>query len=77
MACFSIFLFLSLAAVKRLAELVDMKKKKLKMAGRGYNKDDLSIISMIASAGFISILIVGLYINSPQILTIYYNAWTV
>mgnify|MGYP001241087911 CR=1 FL=1 len=76
---FSIFLFLSLAAVKRLAELVDIKKrKKFKIAGRGYNKDDLSIISMIAvSAGFISILIVGLYINSPQILTIYYNTWTV
>ena len=43
---FSIFFFLSLAAVKRQAELVDNAKQgKLEASGRGYHVDDLPIIS--------------------------------
>ena len=75
---FSIFIFLSLAAVKRMAELVDLKKrKKIIIPGRGYNINDLGIVSMIAvSSGFLSILIIGLYTNSPQVLDLYSNPWT-
>ena len=75
---FSIFLFLSLAAVKRQSELVDLKNRgKIKIIGREYQANDLPIISMIAiSAGFISVLIAGLYINSPDVLALYSKPWT-
>ena len=55
----AIFIFLSLAAVKRQAELVDLGKRgNLKIAGRSYSADDLPIVSIVALiAGFISILI--------------------
>ena len=39
--------------------------------------NDLPIISMIAiSAGFVSVLLAGLYINSPDVLTLYSKPWT-
>lgn len=70
---FSIFFFLSLAAVKRQAELIDTQKRgKLGATGRGYVVDDLPIISQVAtSAGFVSILVMALYVNSPKVLSLY------
>ena len=70
---FSIFIFLSLAAVKRQAELVDLnKREQLQIVGRGYHVDDLPIVSMIAaSTGFMSVLVIALYINSPEVLALY------
>lgn len=70
---FALFFFLSLAAVKRQAELVDIKKRNTFVAeGRGYDIHDLPIISMFAvSAGYISVLIMCLYINSPEVQLLY------
>lgn len=70
---FSVFFFLSLAAVKRQAELIDSEKRgNLKANGRGYHVDDLPIISMIAiSAGYASVLVLILYVNSPEVLRLY------
>ena len=70
---FSLFLFFSLAAVKRQAELVNMDKRgELIAAGRGYQVDDLPIVSNIAiSAGFLSVLVLALYINSPSVFELY------
>lgn len=70
---FSLFLFLSLAAVKRQAELVDnVKQGKLQATGRGYHVDDLPIISMIAvSAGYVAVLVMALYVNSPSVMELY------
>ena len=70
---FSIFFFLSLAAVKRQAELVDsVQQGKLKASGRGYHVDDLSIISMISiSAGYVAVLVLALYVNSPMVTELY------
>ena len=70
---FSIFFFLSLAAVKRQAELVDnVKQGKLKASGRGYHVDDLPIISMISiSAGYVAVLVMALYVNSPAVIQLY------
>lgn len=70
---FSIFFFLSLAAVKRQAELVDnVKQGKLKATGRGYHVDDLPIISMISiSAGYVAVLVMALYVNSPAVIELY------
>lgn len=70
---FSIFFFLSLAAVKRQIELVDnTKQQKLTVYGRGYHVDDLPIISMISiSAGYVAVLVMALYVNSPDVIELY------
>lgn len=70
---FSVFFFLSLAAVKRQAELVDSARQgKLKATGRGYHIDDLPIISMISiSAGYVAVLVLVLYVNSPAVTKLY------
>lgn len=70
---FSVFFFLSLAAVKRQAELIDSAERgQLTASGRGYHVDDLPIISMIAiSAGYVSVLVMTLYVNSPAVLPLY------
>ena len=70
---FAIFLFLSLAAVKRQAELIDTTDRgEVLTPGRGYETGDLPIISMIAlSAGYISVLVLMLYVNGPSVLTLY------
>jgi len=70
---FSIFFFFSLAAVKRQAELVDSaRRKQLTARGRGYHVDDLPMISMIAIAsGYVSVLVLALYVNSPAVAALY------
>ncbi len=70
---FSLFFFLSLAAVKRQAELVDSAQRgKLKTSGRAYHVDDLPIIGMIGLAsGYVSVLVLALYVNSPEMLRLY------
>ena len=66
MLAFSVFLFLSLAAVKRQAELVEGKEKDIeKLAGRGYEPGDLPIVEMMAmAAGYNAVLVMALYIFS-------------
>jgi 4-hydroxybenzoate polyprenyltransferase/phosphoserine phosphatase len=70
---FSVFFFLSLAAVKRQAELTDIAARgNLKADGRGYHVDDLPIISMIAiGAGYVAVLVMALYVNSPAVIALY------
>ena len=70
---FSMFLFLSLAAVKRQAELVDMLAEgKGGRAGRGYVPEDLPVIrSMALAAGYAAVLVFALYISSDQVTVLY------
>jgi len=70
---FSIFIFLSLAIVKRYAELLVMKQQgKLKAKGRGYQVEDLSLLqSLGASSGYLSVLVLGLYLDTPYIARMY------
>lgn len=70
---FSIFLFLSLAAVKRQAELVDvMKSGRLSASGRGYHAEDLPIVTMMAiAAGYVSVLVMALYLDSMAVGELY------
>lgn len=70
---FSVFLFLSLAFVKRYAELDALRRAgRLKAAGRGYCVDDLSVLqSLGVGAGYLSVLVLALYINSPAIAELY------
>lgn len=73
---FSIFFFFSLASVKRQAELVDgLRSGKTKVGGRGYEVDDLPIISAMAIAsGFLSVLVLALYLTSPEVGALYANS---
>lgn len=70
---FSIFLFLSLAAVKRQAELVsDRARGRDGAAGRSYVVDDLPIVAMMAlSAGYVSVVVMALYLNSQAMQQLY------
>ena len=77
---FCIFLFFALAAIKRQAELIDcMASGEATARGRGYHVDDSPIVAnMAASAGYVSVLVMALYINSPAVLTLYtqpYALW--
>lgn len=70
---FSMFLFLSLAMVKRYSEMDSMVKLGLGQAeGRGYLTADMPVLQSIGvSAGFLSVLVMALYINSPEVGRIY------
>jgi len=70
---FSVFLFFSLALVKRYAELDAMQRQgKLKAAGRGYHIDDLPMLhSLGAASGYLCVLVLALYINSPAVEPLY------
>lgn len=70
---FSLFIFFSLAAVKRQAELVDaVKAGKLKIVGRGYHPEDLELVSQMATAsGLVSVLVITLYLSSDAVTAIY------
>jgi 4-hydroxybenzoate polyprenyltransferase/phosphoserine phosphatase len=71
---FSVFLFLSLAFVKRFAELDSLRRRQLlRAAGRGYHVEDLALLqSLGTSAGYLSVLVLALYINSPEIESLYH-----
>lgn len=70
---FSMFIFFSLAAVKRQAELVDsVAAGKEQTSGRGYLAGDLPLIAGMATAsGYVSVLVLALYVNSPDVLELY------
>ena len=69
---FSMFLFLSLAAVKRQAELVDLENTGRESLGRAYLVEDLPIIrAMAMSAGHAAVLVLALYISSDDVQQLY------
>ena len=75
MLLFSVFLFLSLAFVKRFAELDALRRQqRLNAVGRGYIVGDLTILQSLGSAaGYLSVLVLALYINSPEIQSLYHQ----
>ncbi len=72
---FSVFLFLSLAFVKRFAELDALQRQqRLRAVGRGYHVEDLSALQTLgSSAGYMSVMVLALYINSPEIQALYHR----
>jgi 4-hydroxybenzoate polyprenyltransferase len=64
---FSMFLFLSLAVVKRYSEmLITLSQDKQYAAGRGYSVQDMPVIlSLGIGAGIAAIVVLALYINDP------------
>lgn len=70
---FSIFFFFSLAAVKRQAELVDLINRDTDaVERRGYHRDDAILIAAMAIAsGYVSVLVMALYIRTPYVEALY------
>jgi len=69
----SIFLFLSLALVKRCAELEEaVDAHQAPVPGRGYRPRDLPTLrSMGMTSGFMAVLVLTLYIDSPNSQVLY------
>lgn len=72
---FSIFIFLSLALVKRYAELDNLRLAgKINVVGRGYNTNDMpTLFSLGTTSGYLSVLVLALYINSTEINSQYHH----
>jgi len=74
MLAFSMFIFLSLALVKRYTELSEARSagNPEKARGRGYYPDDLEMISSLgAAAGYISVMVLALYIQDEATISLY------
>jgi 4-hydroxybenzoate polyprenyltransferase len=73
---FSTFIFLRLALIKRYSEIraIDTSDSINTVAGRGYLRSDLGLLSQFGIAsGYISVLVFSLYINSEKVLQLYTN----
>jgi 4-hydroxybenzoate polyprenyltransferase len=72
---FSMFIFLSLALVKRYVELSDARETeggKPVAAGRGYVARDLELVASLGTgSGFLAALVLALYVNNPQVTGLY------
>lgn len=71
---FSMFIFLSLALVKRYAELHDarLKGKSGKTRGRGYYPSDLEMLSSLgAASGYLSVMVMALYLHDSSTAMMY------
>jgi len=70
---FSIFIFLSLAFVKRYAELlVQSSEGKNSAHGRGYLVTDAPLLQALGvSSGYISTLVIALYLRSENVMSLY------
>ncbi len=70
---FSVFLFLSLGFSKRSAEIrASRRSGKSKLAGRAYRKSDFFQINQFGvTSGFVSSLVLALYVGSDQVLRLY------
>lgn len=64
---FSMFIFTSLALLKRCTELVALREAGRREAeGRGYHLDDLPLLRAVgAGAGLVAVLVLALYVDSP------------
>jgi hypothetical protein len=70
---FSMFLFLSLAFLKRYAELSELQGgKEERIEKRGYQRGDREWLgSMGGASGYLSVLVLALYVNSEQVVALY------
>jgi 4-hydroxybenzoate polyprenyltransferase len=75
---FSLFGFMSLALMKRYSELYSVKEAGLHQAhGRGYAIGDLPMIGAIGvGSGLLAVLVLALYITSPDTSRLYSNPQT-
>lgn len=66
---FSMFLFLSLAIIKRYSELLKLKNKgEASIQGRGYESNDVELLASLGgSSGYVAVLVLALYLNSTEV----------
>jgi hypothetical protein len=73
MISFSIFMFFSLGAIKRSIEISTSVSNEI--PGRPYIKQDLLTINVAGIAsGLLSVLMLALYIQSPEVVNVYYKS---
>ncbi len=71
---FTFLLFLSLAAVKRFVEVARTDDDGVVVPGRGYFSGDLQLLSELGTgSGIASVVVLGLYSNSEQVVALYRN----
>lgn len=70
---FSVFIFTSLAFAKRYSELHNLRKSNKEASrGRGYFASDLEQLANFGTAGgYIAVMVLALYINSPEVKGLY------
>lgn len=70
---FSMFIFLSLALMKRFQELQAVRQQNgHEVKGRGYTAADLELVTTLGLvSGFIAVLVLALYVNSEQVVKLY------
>jgi 4-hydroxybenzoate polyprenyltransferase len=70
---FSMFIFLSLALMKRFRELQGLRQQnKTDVHGRGYRANDLELVATLGLvSGHLAVLVLALYVNSPQVVGLY------
>jgi 4-hydroxybenzoate polyprenyltransferase len=70
---FSLFLFLSLAFAKRFTEIRLIRSTPdNKLKGRGYVGSDAELVSsMGVGSGFLSVLVLAMYISHPSVTSLY------
>jgi 4-hydroxybenzoate polyprenyltransferase len=73
---FSLFFFLSLAFVKRYAELLGVQAtQRERLERRGYEVGDLGLVeTMGTTAGYLSVLVLALYVNGAAATGLYRDA---
>lgn len=80
MLAFSMFLFLSLALVKRYAELRESRSKGQteQARGRGYYPGDLDMIAALgAASGYLAVMVLALYIQEQGTQALYQSPETI
>lgn len=70
---FSMFIFLSLALLKRFPELKDLREQNQTNArGRGYTANDVELVATLGLvSGSLAVLVLALYVNSEQVVKLY------
>jgi len=70
---FSVFIFLSLAFIKRYSELLLLHANSDdKIAGRGYKAVDMETLAQLGTAsGYLAVLVLALYINGDKVEQMY------
>lgn len=75
LAAFSLFLFLSLAMVKRFSELENLREKGMSPAnGRGYQISDIEQLRAFGTAsGYAAVVVFALYISRTEVTDLYHH----
>ncbi len=71
---FSMFIFMSLALLKRYAELLENSPEEplARLSGRGYARSDAGFLAALgAASGYSSVVVMAMYINSDIVIQLY------